>query len=188
MILRLRQSAEAAAAAASQPPLNRHRQAVGSGFEIGLGLELGSIVTGAGDGDPYSLSSGGGGGGGGNSSPPPPPPSTLFSARLLHALTCLVELCGNCPATPALAADLLGLAWLLRGPASGSRELRRAALIAMATGVERSQGGAASGAMQGHAGELLRWLHGCTTVSDSETRELAEAVLGHSSVRALAFL
>lgn len=56
---------------------------------------------------------------------PPPPPSPMFSARLLHCLTCLVELCGNCPATPALAADLLGLAWLLREPASDSRELRR---------------------------------------------------------------
>lgn len=64
----------------------------------------------------------------------------------------------------------------------------RAALIAIATGVDRSQDGAASGAMQGHAGEFLRWLHGCTTVSDSETRHLAEAVLGHSSVQALAYL
>ena len=64
----------------------------------------------------------------------------------------------------------------------------RAALIAMATGVERAQDGAASGAMQGRAGEFLRWLHECTTVSDSESRELAEAVLGHSSVQALAYL
>eukprot|EP00904_Undaria_pinnatifida_P012756 jgi/Undpi1/8610/HiC_scaffold_25.g11075.m1 len=173
MILRLRQSA------AAQPPPNRNRQALESGIDVGLGLALESIVKGADDG--YALSSGG-------ASPPPPPPSTLFSARLLHALTCLVELCGNCPATPSLAADLLGLAWLLRGPASGSRELRRAALIAIATGVDRSQDGAASGAMQGHAGEFLRWLHGCTTVSDSETRHLAEAVLGHSSVQALAYL
>lgn len=57
--------------------------------------------------------------------PPLPPPTPLVSARLLHALTCLVELCGNCPATPALAADLLALAWLLRGAASENRELRR---------------------------------------------------------------
>ena len=120
-MLRLRQSAEAAIAAAAQqqPPPSRHHQAIGSGFDVGLGIGLGSIVTGAGD-DPYALSNIGG-----VASAPPPPPSTLFSARLLHALTCLVELCGNCPATPALASDLLGLAWLLRGSASRSRELRR---------------------------------------------------------------
>lgn len=57
--------------------------------------------------------------------PPPPRPSALLSSRLLHALTCMVELCGSCPATPALAADLLGLAWILRIPAADSRELRR---------------------------------------------------------------
>lgn len=56
---------------------------------------------------------------------PPLPPSPLFTARLLHALTCMVELCGSCPATPALAADLLGLAWLLREPAALNRDLRR---------------------------------------------------------------
>ncbi|CAM9509070.1 unnamed protein product [Scytosiphon promiscuus] len=123
-----------------------------------------------------------------SATPPPPPPSPLFSAKLLHCLTCLVELCGNCPATPALAADLLGLAWLLRGPASESRELRRAILIAVATGVERSQDGAASGAVQGQQGELLRWLQACARGSDSGTRELAEAVLGHSSVQALTFM
>lgn len=127
MILRLRQSAAAA------PPPNRNRQALESGIDVGLGLALESIVKGADDG--YALSSGG-------ASPPPPPPSTLFSARLLHALTCLVELCGNCPATPSLAADLLGLAWLLRGPASGSRELRRYACVSCSIVVAVGGGGA----------------------------------------------
>ncbi|CAM9748608.1 unnamed protein product [Ascophyllum nodosum] len=117
-----------------------------------------------------------------------PPPTPLFSARLLHALTCLVELCGNCPATPFLAADLLALAWLLKGPAAQSRELRRAVLIAVATGVERSPDGVATGALQGHAGELLRWLQACTAGADGQSRELAVAVLGHSSVQALAYL
>ncbi|CAM9938777.1 unnamed protein product [Pylaiella littoralis] len=106
----------------------------------------------------------------------PPPPA------LLHCLTCLVGLCGNCPATPALAADLLGLAWLLRGAAVESRELRRAVLVAVATGIERSQDGAASGAVQGQQGEFLRWLQACAQESDRGTRELAGAVLGHSSM------
>lgn len=63
----------------------------------------------------------------------------------------------------------------------------RAVLVALATGVERSQDGAASAAMHGHAGEFLRWLQGCAaTGSDSGTRELAGAVLRHASVQALA--
>ncbi|CAN0009329.1 unnamed protein product, partial [Choristocarpus tenellus] len=44
----------------------------------------------------------------------PPKPSALLISRLLHTLTCLVELCGHCPGTAALASDLLGFAWLLR--------------------------------------------------------------------------
>jgi len=64
----------------------------------------------------------------------------------------------------------------------------RAVLIAVATGIERSQDGAASGAVQGQQGELLRWLHTCTQGSDGPTRELAGAVLGHSSVQALAYM
>lgn len=96
-----------------------------------LPLDLGSIVpppsagsAGSIDGgDAYFGFPGNGGNALGQSSPPPPSP--LFSARLLHALTCLVELCGNCPATPSLAVDLLALAWLLKGNAARSRELRR---------------------------------------------------------------
>ena len=58
----------------------------------------------------------------------------------------------------------------------------------MATGVERSQDGAASGAVQGQQGEFLRWLQACARGSDGATRELAGAVLGHSSVQALAYM
>lgn len=64
----------------------------------------------------------------------------------------------------------------------------RAVLIAVATGVERSQDGAASGAVQGQQGEFLRWLKACAQGSDGATRELAGAVLGHSSVQALAYM
>jgi len=62
--------------------------------------------------------------------------------------------------------------------------------VAVAIGLERSQGGATSGAspFHGHAGELLRWLQACATGSDGESRKLALAVMGHSSVQALAYL
>ncbi|CAM9213453.1 unnamed protein product, partial [Ectocarpus sp. 12 AP-2014] len=169
MVLRLRESTTAA-------PSNHGQR---RSQEVGQTIAAAAAAASA-DDAPYVLPS---------ATPlPPPPPSPLFSARLLHCLTCLVELCGNCPATPALAADLLGLAWLLRGPASDSRELRRAMLIAVATGVERSPDGAASGAVQGQQGEFLRWLQACAQGSDKGTRELAGAVLGHSSVQALAYL
>ncbi|CAM9623584.1 unnamed protein product [Ectocarpus sp. 8 AP-2014] len=169
MVLRLRESTTTA-------PSNHGQR---RSQEVGRTIAAAAAAASA-DDAPYTLPS---------ATPlPPPPPSPLFSARLLHCLTCLVELCGNCPATPALAADLLGLAWLLRGPASDSRELRRAVLIAVATGVERSQDGAASGAVQGQQGEFLRWLQACAQGSDGGTRELAGAVLGHSSVQALAYL
>lgn len=65
---------------------------------------------------------------------------------------------------------------------------KRAVLIAVATGVERSQDGAASGAVQGQQGEFLRWLQACAQGSDGPARELAGAVLGHSSVQALAYM
>lgn len=65
---------------------------------------------------------------------------------------------------------------------------QRAVLVAVATGIERSQDGAASGAVQGQQGEFLRWLQACAQESDRGTRELAGAVLGHSSMQALAFM
>lgn len=108
MVLRLRQSATQQSA----PTTASHQHP----FEAGRTIAAAAAASSAPEVTPYSPPS---------AAPPPPPPSPLFSARLLHCLTCLVELCGNCPATPALAADLLGLAWLLRKPASDSRELRR---------------------------------------------------------------
>lgn len=108
MLLRLRQSSTAA------PPSSTGQQ---HSSEAGRTIAAAAAAAAAAPDTPaYTLPS---------ATPPPPPPSPLFAARLLHCLTCLVELCGNCPATPALAADLLGLAWLLRGAASDSRELRR---------------------------------------------------------------
>ncbi|CAM9293840.1 unnamed protein product [Discosporangium mesarthrocarpum] len=117
----------------------------------------------------------------------PPKPSPLLLGRLLHALTCLVELCRNCPGTSALAADLLGFAWLVRGEATHSRELRRAVLLAVATGVELSAEGVGSPGLQGEAWELLRWLEACAREEEGLESEVAGAVLGHKSFRALSY-
>lgn len=64
----------------------------------------------------------------------------------------------------------------------------RAVLVAVATSVEHARDMAVSAALQGDAGEFLRWLESCAKGSDGDTRELAEFVLGNGDVQALASL
>lgn len=92
-----------------------------------------------------------------------------------------------CPLSPPLKAISVAIPGVL---CLGVKCYKRAVLVAVAIGLERSQGGDASGAspFHGQAGELLRWLQACATGSDGESRKLALAIMGQSSVQAMAYL